>query len=175
MGPQPFEAVVAQHHGEIFRFLRRVTGRAGDADDLSQETFLRAFRAWPGLAPGANVRAWLYAIAGNLARNHSRHERRRSRAHATVRAAGREADPAGPEGEAVAREARAAIDAVIAALPARQRLAFVMRRVHDLEYDVIAQALGCSSEAARAHVFQAMRKIRRGLDGHLPLPGEPVR
>ena len=45
MGQQPFEAVMELHHTEIFRYLRRVTARASDADDLSQETFLRAWKA----------------------------------------------------------------------------------------------------------------------------------
>ena len=58
-----FDTVVTTHHGEIFRYLRRLCWRAGEADDLSQETFLRAYRAWRGLAMDANVRAWLFTIA----------------------------------------------------------------------------------------------------------------
>ena len=84
MADQAFEAVVAAHHGEIHRYLARVTRRPSDADDLSQETFLRAYRAHGGLAPGANVRAWLFAIATNLCRNHWRSEARRRRAHEAI-------------------------------------------------------------------------------------------
>jgi len=57
MGREPFEAVMTAHHAEIYRYLRRVTFRSADAEDLSQETFLRAFRAYRGLPPDANVRA----------------------------------------------------------------------------------------------------------------------
>ena len=50
--------------------------------------------------------------------------------------------------------------------PDGQRLAFLLRKVHDLDYDAVGQGLGCSAETARAHVFQALRKIRQGLDQH---------
>ena len=84
MGQQPFETIMEAHHAEIYRYLRRVTSRAAEADDLSQETFLRAYRAYRALPSDANVRAWLFTIATNLARNHFRAEGRRSRAHAAV-------------------------------------------------------------------------------------------
>ena len=68
MSQEAFESVVSAHHGEIFRYLQRVIGRAGDADDLSQETFLRAYRAYGSLPGEVNLRAWLFAIATNLAK-----------------------------------------------------------------------------------------------------------
>jgi RNA polymerase sigma-70 factor (ECF subfamily) len=163
-----FEGYVATHHGEIFRYLRRLSTRTAEADDLSQETFLRAYRAWEGLADGANVRAWLFAIATNVFRNHLRSEKRRRTAHDTVRAT-RRPDDDGPEGEAMAEEIRALTEAAILNLPLKQRLAFTMRKLHELDYDVIGQSLDCSADTARAHVFQALRKIRTTLNGHVPL------
>ncbi len=166
MGQEPFEHIVAAHQGEIYRYLLRATGRASEADDLSQETFLRAFRAYRSLPPDANVRAWLFAIATNLYRNQFRAEKRRRTAHTTVRATRSETDPGGPEREALFNEARALIEGSIDRLPLKQRLAFVMRKVHDLDYGAIARTLDCSAESARAHVFQALRKIRQSLNGH---------
>ena len=58
MGAQPFETIVGAHHAEIYRYLRRVTSRTAEAEDLSQETFLRAYRAYRTLGPDANVRTW---------------------------------------------------------------------------------------------------------------------
>jgi RNA polymerase sigma-70 factor (ECF subfamily) len=165
MGQQPFETILEAHHAEIYRYLLRITARAAEAEDLSQETFLRAYRAYRALAPDANVRAWLFTIATNLTRNHFRAERRRTLAHATVRATRAETDGAGPEGETVFNETRARLDAVVAGLPLKQRLAFVLRKIHELDYDAIARSLDCSSESARAHVFQALKKIRRELTG----------
>jgi RNA polymerase sigma-70 factor, ECF subfamily len=169
-----FEAYVTTHHGEIFRYLRRLSTRPAEADDLAQETFLRAYRAWAALASDANVRAWLFAIATNVFRNHVRSERRRRTAHDTVRATRREVDFDGPEEEAMAGEIRTLTEAAIRRLPVKQRLAFTLRKLHELEYDAIGQSLDCSADTARAHVFQALKKIRTTLNGHVPLV-EPSR
>lgn len=175
MGARPFESVLETHHGEIYRYLVRITARRSEADDLSQETFLRAYRAYATLAPDANVRAWLFTIATNQARNHFRAEKRRRTAHTAMQHAGAVTDGAGPESEALFSEARRLVDASVDRLPFKQRLAFILRKIHDLDYDTIGESLGCSSESARAHVFQALRKIRRCLDG-LALPQtEPQR
>jgi len=161
-----FEAIVARHHGEIYRYLRRLSWRVTEADDLSQETFLRAYRARMRLTPDANVRAWLFTIATNVFRNHVRSERRRRAAHDTVRATRREADHDGPEAHALAGEVRSLTESTIRRLPLKQRLAFTLRKLHELDYDAIGQSLDCSPESARAHVFHALRKIRTTLNGH---------
>jgi len=166
MGDDAFEAIVAAHHGEIHRYLARVTARASDADDLSQETFLRAFRAYRALPGDANVRAWLFAIATNLFRNHVRSEKRRSTFQAAVLAVRSEAGAHDPEDESVYRETRTLVEAVVAELPLKQRTAFVLRKIHELDYETIARTLDCSADSARAHVFQALRKIRHTLNGH---------
>jgi RNA polymerase sigma-70 factor (ECF subfamily) len=170
MGREPFEALVAAHHAEIYRYLRRVTFRSADAEDLSQETFLRAFRAYRALSPDANVRAWLFAIATNLFRNSLRAAKRRRAAHATIERKHDGTDGDGPEGRALFNEARTAVEAVIERLPPKQRAAFVLRKVHELAYEEIAEGLGCSVDSARAHVFQAFRKVRNSLDAELPRP-----
>jgi RNA polymerase sigma-70 factor (ECF subfamily) len=166
MGLSPFDAIVTAHHGEIYRYVLRVTARPSQAEDLAQETFLRAYRAYHALTPDANVRAWLFAIATNLTRNHFRAEGRRRRAHAAVREVLTDLDGNGPEEARRFNETRALLDGVVARLPLKQRLAFTLRKVHDLEYDAIGRSLDCSPASARAHVFQALKTIRQGLDGH---------
>jgi RNA polymerase sigma-70 factor (ECF subfamily) len=175
MGPETFETVVTMHHPEIHRYLRRMTSRATEADDLSQETFLRAYRAFGALPEDANVRAWLFAIATNLFRNHVRSEKRRSTFQAAVLATRSQAGGADPEGESVYRETRTVVEETVARLPLKQRTAFVLRKIHEVDYETIAQTLGCSADSARAHVFQALRKIRRGLNGHAVVPEEIAR
>src|SRR5207302_7780250 len=125
----PFAAVVGSHHAEIRRYLLRITARVSDADDLSQETFLRAFRAHRTLPAGANVRAWLFAIATNVCRNHFRGEQRRVRAHAAVRVTGTELDADGPESETLFNETRALVETSVARLPLKQRTAFILRKI----------------------------------------------
>ncbi len=169
MSGEAFAAVVSAHHGEIYRYLQRVTGRASDADDLSQDTFLRAFRAYGSLPGEANVRAWLFSIATNLAKNYFRSEARRRRAYGEVQASTRVAVAAAPEADLVSRETGALVDGIVQRLPLKQRLAFTQRKIHGLDYEAIGKNLGCTAETARAHVFQALRKIRQGLDGRGPL------
>ena len=164
MTGDPFETIVAMHHAEIHRYLVRVTSRSGDADDLSQETFVRAYKAYRALPPDANVRAWLFAIATNLCRNHYRAEGRRRVAMAAAAAGATERGPSWPEGEAIAGQTSARIDLIVAGLPFKQRAAFTLRKVHELDYDAIGKSLECSAESARAHVFQALKKVRQGLD-----------
>ncbi|MBI1734764.1 MAG: RNA polymerase sigma factor [Candidatus Rokubacteria bacterium] len=166
MADDPFETVVEAHHPEIRRYLTRVTRRAAEADDLAQETFLRAYRSWHALPANANVRAWLFAIATNLSRNHFRGEQRRSRAHESVKAIVSERGHESTDGGVMFSEALGVVESVVERLPFKQRTAFVLRKIHELDYVAIGSVLDCSSDTARAHVFQALRKIRQSLDGH---------
>jgi RNA polymerase sigma factor (sigma-70 family) len=172
MSQEAFDSVVSAHHTEIFRYLRRVIGVVHDAEDLSQETFLRAYRAYAALPTDANVRAWLFTIASNLAKNHFRSESRRRRAYGEAQAFSREDGRVPPEAEVESREAGVLLEKIVGRLPLKQRLAFTQRKIHGLDYEEIGQSLGCSAESARAHVYQALRKIRQGLDGFGCLPGE---
>jgi len=164
---------MSEHHAEIYRYLLRATGRASDADDLSQETFLRAFRAHRSLPPHANVRAWLFTIATNLSRNYYRAQSRRRLAYAAVSVTLTETDGAGPDRMTISRETGARIEAVVSRLPLKQRLAFIQRKIHGLDYDAIGASLKCSADSARAHVFQALRKIRQSLETDEPSGEEP--
>jgi RNA polymerase sigma-70 factor, ECF subfamily len=165
-----FDALLLAYHGAILRFLRRVAGRDGEGEDLCQETFLRAHRAWAERPPEASRRAWLYAIATNAVRNSVRSERRRRVAYASARITRREIERHGPEDEVAARQAYCRTEAAIRDLPLKQRLAFTMRKLEDLDYEVIGGCLDCSAETARAHVFQALRKLRASVLER-PMPG----
>ena len=101
-----------------------------------------------------------------LFRNHVRSEKRRSTFHAAVLATRSETGGHDPEGETMYHETRTLIEGVVAGLPLKQRTAFVLRKIHDLDYETIARTLDCSADSARAHVFQALRKIRHTLNGH---------
>jgi RNA polymerase sigma factor (sigma-70 family) len=161
---RPFGTIVDTYHTEIHRYLRRVVSRGTEADHLSQETFLRAFRGYRSLPADQDVRAWLFAIATRLCRTHIRSARRRGvmRGASGERAA---ADGALPEGEVIRHEPRNRLEDVIGCLPVTQCLAVTMRKLHVLDYDVIGASLDCSAETARAHVIHALRQIRLGLDG----------
>lgn len=161
--PLPFEDAMRRHDREIMRFLVRMTRDREDALDLFQETFLRAYRAYPDLDSEAALRPWLFKIAANLCRNRARDRARHSRivapdADAEVLDAVsphhlNHANHSAPDGALDMRRA-------IAGLPGKQGQAFVMRKIVGLEYSEIGAALGCSEESARAGVYQALRKLK---------------
>lgn len=161
--PLPFEELLQRHEREIMRYLLRVSGDRDDAADLFQETWLRAYHAYPQLHPESDVRPWLYAIATNLCRNRARDGARRSRVitHDTE-----ECPVAGTMGRPCHSPqendgyAMVHIRELISHLPMKQRQALYLRYFGGLEYVEIATAMGCSQESARANVSQAMRKLK---------------
>jgi len=158
--PPPFEEAIRRHEREIMRYIMRTTREREDALDLFQETWLRAYRAYPQLDSAAGLRPWLFRIATNLCLNRARSHARRARVFAP--------DEVEANGDSLAHAAAGdsspdgVVDlrAKIARLPNKQRHALVMRKLGGLEYDEIAAALGCSEEAARAGVYLALKKIK---------------
>ncbi len=153
-----FGALVDAYEVEVYRYLLRLTGHPAEADDLFQETFLRALRAFNRLRPRSNHRAWLYRIATNAFLNACRAARRRREVALPAElVGGRDQDHGARLDRAVAA---ARCIRAITSLPPRQRAAFVQRALEGRAYAEIAAALGCSQSAARANVYQAARRLR---------------
>jgi len=150
--------LLALHGLELARHLRRLVRDDDAAQDLLQDTLLRAHRALTRLGGGANERAWLYRIATNAALNWLRdrtRERRALEAHARERAGEPEGD-----GRPFDTDDRQRLWLRVAALPERQRMAITLRVADELEYPEIAARMGCTLEAARANVYQAVKRLR---------------
>jgi len=159
--PLPFEDAMRRHDREIMRFLMRMTRDREDALDLFQETFLRAYRAYPGLDSEAGLRPWLFKIAANLCRNRARDRARHTRViapEADVEIS--DAVSSRHSNHHAARDGALDMRRAISELPGKQGQAFVMRKIVGLEYAEIGAALGCSEESARAGVYQALRKLK---------------
>ena len=154
-----FEMVLERYQAEIFRFAVHLTRNHSDADDLYQETVLKAYRAFDRLDGEANHRAWLYRIATNTFLS-DRRKRGRERplddVQATQLPGAATDDAARLDAGNLLRE----VDAFVASLPDKQRLALIQRKYHDLSYADIALNLRCSEAAARANVHEALRKLR---------------
>ncbi len=166
----PFAEVVTLHQEVVYRYLVRFTRNSHDAQDLFQDTFLRAHRAYAALPADANVRAWLMRIAVNLTKNYVRDRQRLRR---VILETVPETTPNGhqeavasidTEGLMISQETAQTLWTAIEELPFRQRAAFVQRQFEGLAYETIAANLGCSQDSARAHVYQALRKLRLALD-----------
>ena len=156
---ESFDALARRYRPELAAYLYRVLGDWHDAEDACQEALLRAQRAHARLRPQSNARAWLYKIATNTALNLMRQRRRQAARSVDV-------DPDSLPAEADSFDRREEVQALreaIQALPAKQRAALMLRRFHDLSYSEIAASLGGSPEAARANVYQAIRRLRQML------------
>jgi len=154
-----------RHRGEIVGYLARMLGDRQEAEDACQDVFLRAHRAFARLGPEAKSRAWLYRIATNTGLNAARSRTRRVARAIAVDPDALPAD-AGPSPER--REELRAMKRAVEALPPRQRAALMLRQFHDLGYAEIAAALGGNEDAARANVYQALKKLRAALGGVRP-------
>jgi RNA polymerase sigma-70 factor, ECF subfamily len=160
--PLPFEEIMQRHQREIMRYLLRLSSNREDAADLFQETWLRAYRAYPRLEPEDSVRPWLYTIASNLWRNRARDSARRTRVlipdEKQLPAADAKDHRSDHENEGYAA---VHLRELIAALPAKQQQALHLRYFAGLDYAEIANVIDCSEESARANVSQAMRKLKK--------------
>jgi len=159
--PTSSRELAERHRREVLRYLLRLLGDAEEAQDACQQTFLHAHRAFGRLLPDSNVRAWLFRIATNTARSVARSRARRAGRMVQVELDGL------PGGSAASLEQRAQLRAVaraVQALPPRQRAALMLRQFEGFDYCAIASCLGGNEAAARANVYQALKKLRAVLE-----------
>jgi RNA polymerase sigma-70 factor (ECF subfamily) len=154
-----FDELVDRHSGEIFAYMWRLLRDAHDAEDCLQETFLRAFRSYGRVRAGTNYRAWLYKIATNTARSQWK-RRARHETHTIELDPDRQADEMSVADRVEQDALLAAVRRAVEALPDQQRAALIMRKYQELSYAEIAAALECTETAARANVYQAVRKLQ---------------
>jgi len=141
----------AAHRDGVFRYLSRIIG-PGDAQDLTQEVFLRVSRADVPQDSADNQRAWVFRIARNLALNYRRDAQRRP-VLVELTEAPRRAD----------QEIAIAVGEAIARLPAIERDVFLLREAAGLSYDEIAIACDLSPDAVRSRLHRARQKLRAAL------------
>ncbi|WP_157974207.1 RNA polymerase sigma factor, partial [Desertihabitans aurantiacus] len=152
---QPFDRAVDAHGAVVLRVCRAVLGPGPDADDAWSETFLSALRAWPDLAEGADVRAWLVTIAHRRAIDVTRARARR--------AVPTEQLPERPSSWGNPDVADAELWTALAALPHKQRLCVAYHHVAGLPHAEVAALLGGTPAAARRAASDGVAALRRAL------------
>ena len=156
-------ALVHRYKTRIFNFALAMTGNGADAEDLAQETFIRAFGALHRFRGDGSFKNWLYRIAANAA--HSlRGARLRQSAVWDVRVESDEVAERhmAARDDSVERQAirRQAIDRALAALPVDLRTAVVLHDVEGLEYHEIAEATDVPIGTVMSRIFRARRRLR---------------
>ena len=156
----------------IFRLAFRMTGNEHDAEDMVQETFLRAYRALHKFESRADFGTWLYRVAINCSLDHLRRARRREEQPYSEGLPPKEESeslssiPSGgltPERLLLSVELKKKLDGAMAELSDRERAAFVMRHIDGCSIEEIGKAVGLRGTAAKNTVFRAVQKLREAL------------
>ena len=153
--PSAFDGIVRRHQTRIYNLAYRMLRNREDAEDVTQEAFLRAFESLPRLRDQAAVSAWISRIAANLCVNWLR-----SRARSEVPVDPADLQPDLPGGGLdPAADARQAVDS----LPPRYRLAVVAFYLEGRSYDEAARNLGISVRALKTRLYRARNMLRHNL------------
>jgi RNA polymerase sigma-70 factor (ECF subfamily) len=154
-----FAALAGAYYDRLHRWLYHLTRDRHTAEDLTQETLLKAFAAMARFKAGTNFRAWLFRIAYNSFVNQRRSvSRQRESLPENL-----PDDEDGPVEQAIQREAQAQLAEAVQRLPADYRAAFLLRVEEGLSFRQIADIFGLTEETARWRVFKARQKLLRTL------------
>lgn len=172
---EAFRVLVERHSRALFRLGFRMTGNESDAEDVVQETFLKAYRQLGSFDGRASFSTWLYRIAANCAVDLVRARQRRGERQVEGTPAGGAAeakdplvslaspDPS-PDRLAMSGEVRDRVAEAMKELSAAERTAFVLRHFEGMSIEDVGRALGCQTGAAKHSVFRAVQKLRRALE-----------
>jgi len=165
-----FRVLVERHSRPLFRLAYRMTGNQQDAEDVVQDSFLRAYKQLARFDERASFGTWLYRIAVNCSLDLVRSRKRRNELAAppdseaddpTLALPSR--DPA-PDRLAMSGEVGDRVAAAMTELSASERTAFVLRHFEGMCIEDVSRVLGCQPGAAKHSVFRAVQKLRRALE-----------
>ena len=178
---QQFEAFLHNYQNMVFSTAMRLTANQSEAEDITQEVFLRAYERFGELQGSPTVAGWLKTVARNLSLNHlSRYRSRWSFFSEMVR--DQEADdeptvdfPAADDTHEnlAATDRRAFVEQALQTLPPAQRVPLVLHHFEDLQYDEIAEKLGVSLGKVKTDIFRGREALRRKLHLKLKEAEEP--
>jgi len=160
-----FRSLVERHSRSIFRLAYRMTGKPEDAEDVVQETFVRAYRQLGRFEARSNFATWLYRIGFNCAIDYMRARPHRESAEAPDTLEQMSAHAGGPSMDDLvfAGEIGTRVQDALNGLSEQERAAFLMRHYHGYSIEEICGALDLKSNAAKHSIFRAVKKMRAAL------------
>lgn len=176
-----FDEVVDRHKAKIYNYLYRMMGNAADAEDLTQEVFVRLYTSLDSFRSQASLNTWLFRIAGNLCIDHFRRSRKhRAVAFSLDEPLDRDTPEAGGsqthevadltyEPHRVAERAETAqqIQQALQQLPEKLRAVLILHDVEGMPYEEIAQVVACPLGTVKSRLFNARLQLRQRLTGYL--------
>jgi len=171
-----FDVLVLKYQHKVAKLVMRYVRDPSEALDVTQEAFLKAYRAAPNFRGDSAFYTWLYRIAINTAKNHLVAAGRRPldydldpQAPEQVDIQGKLRETDTPEGLALTEEIRSTVNRAIEALPGDLRTAILLREMEGMSYEEIAQTMECPVGTVRSRIFRAREAIDRQVS---PLLGE---
>jgi len=166
-----WDEVVDLHSQRVYRLAYRLTGNRPDAEDLTQEVFVRVFRSLSDYTPGT-FEGWLHRITTNLFLDGARRRQRiRFDALSDARAEGLSSDDPGPEDGYADRTFDDDVESALATLSPDFRAAVVLCDVEGLGYEEIADVLGLKLGTVRSRIHRGRAQLRAALAHRAPTPG----
>lgn len=176
-----FDTLVRRYQNAAVSVSYRLLGNRADAVEIVQDAFLKAFRSLASLERPGAFGGWLMRIVSNLSlnRRRGRHLRKGASleddegnpidAHGATTVSGEslQSGSLDPSRAAMGKELGAELERALAQLPDKQRLAIVLFTIQELPQKQVAEALDCSVEAVKWHVFQGRKKLKELLKDHL--------
>lgn len=159
---EAFDALVTRHRRAVYQVCYRFVHHHDDAADLTQDTFVRAWRALAAFRNQARFSTWLYRIAVNVSLN--RVSSKPPRTEVADFDSMADARAAAPGAALVAEQQRLMVRRAVQSLPPRQRTALVLRTYHELSHQQVADIVGTSVGAVKANVFHALANLRKRLE-----------
>ena len=160
---EAFRLIVERHSRAIYRSAYRITGNGADADDVVQETFLRAYRALERFDARAAFTTWLHRIAINCSLDLIDSRKRRDAKHDDEALAAIASPTASPDRVVHSLEMQRAVAAAMERLSGNERTAFVLRHFEGMPLEEIGKVLGTQLNATKNTVFRAVKKLREQL------------
>ena len=166
---EAFRALVERYSRKVFRLGYRMTSNEEDAEDVVQETFLRAYRRLHQFESRANFGTWIFRIAVNAALDLMRKRQRHEESHDPVDPEGSQDSPALPATDpspyrlVFSAEVKDKVGLALAGLSPTERTAFVLRHFEGISIEEIGTTLGLRESATKNTVFRAVQKLRRQL------------
>ena len=174
-----FEQEVMPHLQTLYSVALRMTRSDGDAEDLVQDTILRAYRFWDGYTAGSNCRAWLMRIMTNVFRNryreHAREQEILGEAEASAANLGRFQGTAPQDAESAlfGRMLSRDVERALSTLPPEFRLPVILADLEDLSYKEIADVMECPAGTVMSRLYRGRRLLQKQLaDYAAEQPGE---
>jgi RNA polymerase sigma-70 factor (ECF subfamily) len=167
-----FEELIERHRSLVAGTVARMLGSNSEVEDIAQQVFIRVWKSAGRYTPRAKFTTWLLKITRNLVFNELRRTRRRAQVPIQTESEAEEiplkdeTNPM-PDASLLENELQEAIEKAITELPERQRMALVLRRYEELNYEQIAEILDLSVPAVKSILFRARTELRVRLSKYL--------